>query len=338
MSGDNTRNFFLWVNGGDRLNIHNNGNVGIATTSPSYTLDVNGSGRISRMYVKSDGNDVKLVNDNLASTVDGSFCLYQNPSGSTVINCAANQSISMKTNNNSTTAMTIINSGNVGIGVTSPSYTLQLGGAGTSDKTFGIYYANPNGNAFEFRRTNFSQEVIVCMRYPGGSVASADTSKNGSFSVGGEYGGRSINATGSINAGGSDYAEYMIKNGDFVIPRGDIVGVDSNGLLTNIYSQAITFVIKSTNPSFVGGDTWNIADQSKVDRIAFCGQVPVNLYSAAETAAVGDYIVPIAAVDDTIGVITKSFENITFDQYKKSVGRIISKTENGVFNALVKII
>jgi len=37
------RGLFAWVNGGDRLNVLTNGNVGIGTTAPAFTLEVNGT-------------------------------------------------------------------------------------------------------------------------------------------------------------------------------------------------------------------------------------------------------------------------------------------------------
>jgi hypothetical protein len=68
---------------------------------------------------------------------------------------------------------------------------------------------------------------------------------------------RSLNAPGTINASGADYAEYMTKApGCGVIVKGDVCGVDRDGKLTKTWADAISFVIKSTDPSLVGGDTW----------------------------------------------------------------------------------
>jgi hypothetical protein len=70
---------------------------------------------------------------------------------------------------------------------------------------------------------------------------------------------RSINAAGTVNASGADYAEYMTKASSFEIAKGDICGATADGKLTNVFADAVTFLVKSTNPSYVGGDTWGNA-------------------------------------------------------------------------------
>jgi hypothetical protein len=165
---------------------------------------------------------------------------------------------------------------------------------------------------------------------------------------------RSINAGGSINASGADYAEYMTKAIEDNIAKGDVVGVNQNGLLTNIFTDAKSFVVKSTDPSYVGGDTWgNIDDigkisndstdeekaeyqakieeaRAKVDRIAFSGQVPCNVYDAN----VGDYIIPI---NDNGTIKGQAITNPTFEQYQLSVGKVWKIMEDGRAWIAVKI-
>jgi hypothetical protein len=69
--------------------------------------------------------------------------------------------------------------------------------------------------------------------------------------------GRSLNAAGTLNASGADYAEYMLKDADCgVIPKGAICGITKGGLLTDQFDKAISFVVKSTDPAYVGGDSW----------------------------------------------------------------------------------
>jgi hypothetical protein len=166
--------------------------------------------------------------------------------------------------------------------------------------------------------------------------------------------GRSINAGGGIYASGTDYAEYMTKAIEDIIAKGDIVGIDSDGLLTNIFENAKSFVVKSTDPSYIGGDTWGSIDtigklpedatqeekaayeiklqtaRSKVDRIAFCGQVPCNVLNAQ----VGDYIIPI---NDNGKISGQAVTNPTFEQYQISVGKVWKIMEDGRAWIAVKI-
>jgi len=166
---------------------------------------------------------------------------------------------------------------------------------------------------------------------------------------------RSINAGGTINASGTDYAEYMRKATTDVIVKGDIVGVNSNGLLTNIFANSKSFVVKSTDPSYVGGDTWGSVDdigklsleateeekaeynakleeaRAKVDRIAFSGQVPCNVTGST----VGDYIIPIELENGKIG--GQAITNPTLEQYQISVGKVWKIMENGKAWIAVKI-
>jgi hypothetical protein len=69
--------------------------------------------------------------------------------------------------------------------------------------------------------------------------------------------GRSINCAGTLNTGGADYAEYMRKaEGVGTIAKGQIIGINANDQVTDRWADAVAFKIKSTDPSYVGGDTW----------------------------------------------------------------------------------
>lgn len=68
---------------------------------------------------------------------------------------------------------------------------------------------------------------------------------------------RAINAGGTINASGADYAEYeKIADGVGKITAGQIVGFDVDGCVTDKWADSVSFAVKSTNPSIVGGDVW----------------------------------------------------------------------------------
>jgi hypothetical protein len=154
---------------------------------------------------------------------------------------------------------------------------------------------------------------------------------------------RGINAGGTVNASGADYAEYERNNG-LHISKGKIVGFKSDGTLTLTYSEAIRFGVKSTSPSYVGGDTWCTAvepedgaspeawdefraqmeiDRAKVDRIAYSGKVPCNVGGATP----GQYIVASLGPDDTI--IGLPVTNPDLAQFLKAVGRVNRILEDG---------
>ena len=183
---------------------------------------------------------------------------------------------------------------------------------------------------------------------------------------------RSINAGGTVNASGADYAEYMTKASDFILAKGDVVGIDANGKLTNVFADAISFVVKSTNPSYVGGDTWGTeeaigltlpkkpiraeddtdetfaekeaqytadkaifdealeAARQLVDRIAFAGQVPVNVLGATA----GQYIIP---VNDNGAIKGEAVSSPTFEQYQSAVGKVIAIESDGRARIIVKV-
>ena len=165
--------------------------------------------------------------------------------------------------------------------------------------------------------------------------------------------GRSINAEGFLSASGADYAEYLIKGllcG--TIAPGQIVGIDADGRLTDKWDLAITFAVKSTNPCMVGGDTWTAhlgprpgegEDQTafdvaleqarqKVDRIAFAGQVPVNLQGCTP----GQFIVPVQDGDGIAGLAVDE-TGITLPQYMRAIGRVIAIEDDGRARIIVKV-
>jgi hypothetical protein len=73
--------------------------------------------------------------------------------------------------------------------------------------------------------------------------------------------GRSLSSAGTNNASGADYAEYERKSASCgVVAKGQIIGFDADGKLTDKWSLAKSFGVKSTDPGLVGGDTWGNED------------------------------------------------------------------------------
>lgn len=319
--------------------------------------------------------------------------------------------------------VTLDTSGNLLVGVTSGGTHAIAKNVSEGSSVLDIYGTSNIGTAFFYGVAS------------GGESATATAirvRKNGTTS-------RSINAGGTINASGADYAEYMRKTESCgQITKGAIVGVNSAGELTDKWADAISFVVKSTDPSYVGGDTWGseevlgmarpaepqfnpptyngaadpgdapvpppepeagasddqlsaylealelyqqaaadyervksnfaqdqaayaakveIAKQifdtatyptykkelatfeaalesarQKVDRIAYAGQVPVNVVDATP----GQYVVPVPD-GEGIGAILVDEDDMTLKQYMKAVGVVQNILEDGRANVRVKV-
>lgn len=186
--------------------------------------------------------------------------------------------------------------------------------------------------------------------------------------------GRSLSAIGTVNANGSDYAEFFKKSDpNMIVEKGDIVGLDKNGQVTQSFTEAEHFLIVSTAPSFVGSDSERapfpdeISDvvletimsdteltseekQNQVNEIydkrsKFHEEENKKVTTLAlcgrvpvnlTGAEIGSYIVPAPNEDGTIIAEFKTEDGITFEQYKKEIGKVISILEDGRPFVLVK--
>ena len=261
------------------------------------------------VHIRGDGVDMKLM-----AASGGSFLFEQNGTEAVRINSSRNL---------------LINSSSDNTGVTGGGIRQQIGSSETDgDK----YYVAQGGGS---NATPFVLEIVGQNLYDSGTTAMKVGRHSGNQ--------RSISAGGTLNASGSDYAEYMKKtDGCGTIAKGDVVGVDANGKLTKTFSDSISFVIKSTDPSYVGGDTWGSVDlnltkeqyeteRQKYDRIAFSGQVPLNITGSFN---VGDYVYPQANGTE-IQAVAKSTP--TFEEYQLCVGKIWTTMDDGRPLVAVKI-
>jgi hypothetical protein len=111
----------------ERLRIDATGNVGIGTTTPGSSLDVTGNINSSNWFT---GNAIELRSAGNAATP----ALYFTGTGSSGIFSPAANSLAIANNNSETVRITA--TGNVGIGTTSPSFSLSLGDAVANDGAF----------------------------------------------------------------------------------------------------------------------------------------------------------------------------------------------------------
>jgi hypothetical protein len=297
----------------ERMRIDSSGNVLVGGTSSVY----NAANRVS-LEVNGATNSILALN---AGGAAGSYLYHSTGSNLDLFNT---QNGWLRFATNDTERMRIDSSGNLLVNTTNNSMSLKV----CVNGSFGsVTSGNGNRNFIVNTVSNENWNVAGTVVYCG---------KNGTT-------GRSINAGGTVNASGADYAEYMKKADSCgTIAKGDVCGVDSTGKLTDVFNNAISFVIKSTNPSYVGGDTWGEVDlglteeqteteRQKYDRIAFSGQVPVNITGSFNA---GDYVYPQANGTD-IECVAKS--SPTFEEYQICVGKIWAIEDDGRPLVAVKI-
>jgi hypothetical protein len=291
-----------------------NSRVGVGTISPSSKFEVAGDARVTT------GN--LIIGTSTQGVTSGNFSLGLGANGST-------------------SAVLIDTSGNLLVGYASGANHYIGKAVAEGADILGVLSTTTNLQTAYFMGVTSAGENAA--------ASAIGVRKNGTTS-------RSINAGGTINALGTDYAEYMTKAGDFTIAKGDVVGIDAQGKLTNVFADAVSFVVKSSNPSFVGGDVWGNEEalgltrptsestqaekdafdsaleiaRQRVDRIAFSGQVPVNVMGATA----GQYIVP---VNDNGAIKGEAVSNPTFEQYQISVGKVISIESDGRAKIIVKV-
>jgi hypothetical protein len=154
ISSSATNTVGLWANGTEYLHIGSTGNVGIDTTSPNTTLQVNGSimmgtgtcGSSTAGSIQYNGSAIQWCNGTSWNTFAGGGL-----SGSGTTNYLARW-----TPNGSTLGIgaTYDNGTDVGIGNTSPTNVLSVGPSGNVGQTSAYIQARNAGNSFEWGHSN----------------------------------------------------------------------------------------------------------------------------------------------------------------------------------------
>ena len=284
----------------DMLTIISSGFVGIGTTAPDVELDVSGKGRFQR----STGEVLKLN----STTVNGCFATWENNNvdigyiGSSFHlwnapnNVAANFGIRANTQLDlgiqADVYMTIKSTGNVGIGTTSPTTTLQVGGlddGNNYDITLGwnavagdAVGTKRSALTFKTGQNSVNQEDI----YKWDIAMLAATATNGSENFGSDLAflrsTRSstdvdavtmlLSRTGKVGIGTDDpFAKLSVKDGTDINLGIKIGQTDTTAVMLNAYNDAVTDNIpmefRASKFNFENGNVGigNISPGAKLD-------------------------------------------------------------------------
>ena len=279
-----TNNYFLYKTGTTTSNaavIYTDAtNVGIGTTTPQRLFQLSQTTSVEQIMQRTSAN-ANNKNWNLVCDSGGGpnsifyFRMLNDAGigGNTILTLAATNDIGTGIANGTNIAQfsgpATSNGIRVGIGNEAPDCPLFIGN---------INGITTGSLVFHLSRPGTADNVLIYASDSYAPNGAAATMKIGSISSTG----RSINATGTINSSGADYAEYISYSSSITttLQKADICGIDNSGNLTNIYANAIRFVIVSTNPSFVGGDNYNTGSYNNIDMfsidpsINYSGPVP----------------------------------------------------------------
>jgi hypothetical protein len=271
-----------------RMLISNSGNVGIGTTSPVSKLEVSGT-------IYSSSAATNTVFSGVVGTANANFV---GSSGYWALRTATNNSYNLDVYNGGspTTAITALQTGNVGIGTTSPGQKLSV--AGTVESTLGGF--------------KFPDGTIQATAAVGGGASNAANVSAGQFGAntgGGNYtfpgvltlnggsntnwGSLNVGGTASINAAGNIYSYSRIcagnNSGNCDSTSGVVIAGNGSSPYGNVYLTG------SGNTYFNGGNVGigTTNPQAKLDvqgNVSVTGNISATGNIAAKYQDVAEWV------------------------------------------------
>ena len=245
----------------ERMRITSAGNVGIGTSSPSYTLDLSSTtnGIIARF--KSTSTYGQVVADNSSGTGGGLFVTKQNGTNTAIFGnsggilgttstdvgiygAVAGSSINFYNDDTPTLKMTLNSSGNLGIGTTSQNERLRLNSSTAGQARMSISYQDSTisfygsysgivgaGNATD---TFLSAQAVLAFG-SGGTTERMRIDTSGNVGIGTSSPTNKLEVVGTIYTNNGSADNLLSINGDGAIKSGVQFKANGGGPYTTIY-------------------------------------------------------------------------------------------------------
>jgi hypothetical protein len=312
---------------GDRLTLQAGGNVGIGSTTPGAQLQINASsastiGQIIKSAA-SQSADLLQIQDSIGTplakiTSNGSFVatyvtsnqgFYGNTGFTSGIGSII-QGVASQTGD----LVQLWNSSGLTLSKFDANGSLTVGSTNASNTATAFQVLNSAGN---------SAVVVSTNNLTTGANAANATLKVGQDSVTG----RSINAAGTINASGADYAEYFYQQTPGSLQPGQIACLVADQTAGACGANGIIVGAVSAHAGYVGNDIYDAAHPGNTAIVGMLGQLPVQVSVASGAIHAGDPI----GLSGTIGVGAK----------QTTAGQIIGwamadASSDGTINVLVR--
>jgi hypothetical protein len=193
-----------------------------------------------------------------------------------------------------------ITNGSAGVGGSSTYRDLQIRAINPTSGNVGIGTTSP-GNQLDI----WSGTSNLLMVRNGASTAGWNAGNSVLYVSQDSTTSRSINAAGSINVAGADYAEWFGTNGD--VAAGDVVAISTDGKAVKAAAGVIAIGVVSTRPGFIGNDGAALINPEPV---AFIGQVPVKISEEHGRVHAGDRLAVSKALTGYAAKMTESGQSI----------------------------
>jgi len=174
--------FVVTTEGSERLRVDSSGNVGIGTSTPNAKLHIHDGSGTNVQIVKIDSGGVGLLSIQSGATTDSRIEFGDSSNDDAGYIYYENDNEVMKFGVNAAERMRIDSSGKVGIGTSSPGYTLQVGTSGANVSIGGAPVTNGSGRLLFLNSNSVKNWKISTNDTTSGALEFTPSTSNGGTS------------------------------------------------------------------------------------------------------------------------------------------------------------